>query len=44
MISYDLDDLYWKLKDEPESREEVLEYYRTADIEEKMIFNHLYYI
>ena len=35
MISYDLDDLYWKLKDEPESREEVLEYYRTADIEEK---------
>ena len=35
MISYDLDDLYWKLKDEPESREKVLEYYRTADIEEK---------
>ncbi|MFZ7972934.1 ankyrin repeat domain-containing protein [Fusobacterium watanabei] len=35
MSLYDLNDLYWKLKDEPESREEVLEYYRTADIEEK---------
>lgn len=35
MELYDLNELYWKLKDNPTSREEVLEYYRTADIEEK---------
>ena len=35
MNLYDLNDLYWKLRDNPMSREEVLEYYRNADIEEK---------
>ena len=35
MSLYDLNDLYWKLRDNPMSREEVLEYYRNADIEEK---------
>lgn len=35
MSLYDLNDLYWKLRDNLMSREEVLEYYRNVDIEEK---------
>lgn len=35
MDLYDLKDLYWKLKDEPMCREEILEFYRTIDLEEK---------
>ena len=35
MSLYDLNDLYQKLKYDPMCREEVLEYYRNADIEEK---------